>query len=327
MKVLVKALIAVLVCTQAGFVSVSAAGNVPPKSAGTQLEAARRQMAETKTAIDQVRRRIDDDDLRIAADQTEAEQLRGHVASLAKLIYVSDSRPTLLVIFQAPNLSVGVQKALEAQAVNTDGRRDTARLRDLASHADDLRRDRSDAMTQAARLSAQLDLQLTQVEGLDVWGKVRLWDEANHVSLTARDQLGQAQSFAWPLPTGRLSQGYGPTNLRFEPPFAGFSHFHTGYDIAAPYGSTVISASDGVVIGTGSDSYGYGSYAVIGHPGGTAALYAHLSAVSVAAGQTISRDQRVGAEGSSGNSTGPHLHFEILVDGQPVDPGPFVAQP
>ena len=327
MKVLVKALIAVLICTQAGVVSVIAAGNVSPKQTGTQLAAARRQMAETKAAIDKAERRIDYDDQQLAAGQAESEQLRIHVASLARLIYVSDNRPALLMIFQAPSLSVGVQKALDAQAVNADARRDTARLRDLAWQADDLRRDRSEAMTQAAQLSTQLDLQLTQVEGLDVWAKVRLWDQANHLSFKGRDQLIQAQSFAWPLPTGRLSQGYGPTNLRFEPPFAGFSHFHTGFDIAAPYGSAVISASDGVVIGIGSDSYGYGNYAVIGHPDGSAALYAHLSALSVAPGQMISRGQRVGAEGSSGNSTGPHLHFEVLVDGQAVDPGPFLALP
>ena len=91
-------------------------------------------------------------------------------------------------------------------------------------------------------------------------------------------------------------------------------HGHNGIDFGAPIGSTVVAALDGVVTLTrGGDGWngGYGNYIVIKHSNGTQTLYAHLSNISVNQGQTVNKGQMIGRSGNSGQSTGPHLHFEV----------------
>jgi len=90
-------------------------------------------------------------------------------------------------------------------------------------------------------------------------------------------------------------------------------HGNNGVDFANKIGSPVLAAADGVVAvaKTSGYNYGYGNYIKITHPNGTETIYGHLSKVSVTAGQSVTRGQQIGAVGSTGNSTGPHLHFEI----------------
>jgi murein DD-endopeptidase MepM/ murein hydrolase activator NlpD len=94
---------------------------------------------------------------------------------------------------------------------------------------------------------------------------------------------------------------------------------HTGIDIGAAYGSPVRAAAAGTVVVAGPVS-GYGNAIVVDHGGGLATLYGHLSRFGVHAGSTVAAGQTIGAVGNTGNSTGPHLHFEVRVNGTPVDP-------
>lgn len=94
---------------------------------------------------------------------------------------------------------------------------------------------------------------------------------------------------------------------------------HTGTDIGASYGAEIVAANSGTVTLAGWNS-GYGNCVIIDHGGGKATLYGHMSAYSVSQGQTVSKGQRIGSVGSTGNSTGPHLHFEVLINGVAVDP-------
>jgi murein DD-endopeptidase MepM/ murein hydrolase activator NlpD len=98
---------------------------------------------------------------------------------------------------------------------------------------------------------------------------------------------------------------------------------HYGQDIAARYGSPVKSARSGVVIGNGWYG-GYGKYLDVRHEGGIVTRYAHLSAANVRVGQGVNRGQLIGKVGTSGWTTGPHLHFEVRVNGRPVDPRPWL---
>ena len=158
-----------------------------------------------------------------------------------------------------------------------------------------------------------------------VWTQVHLWSQSNNVG-TISISAGHSTKyrFIWPEPTAQISQPFGPTTFWFEPPYGGYPHFHTGIDLVAPFGSPVYAADDGIVALVGSSSSGYGNYVVIAHAGGLDTLYGHLSTALVKAGQLVTQGQPIGLEGSSGNSTGPHLHFELRINQRPVDPRPYL---
>jgi len=100
---------------------------------------------------------------------------------------------------------------------------------------------------------------------------------------------------------------------------------HTGVDIAAPMGAPVRATAAGSVLLVGYEEEGYGLYVVIEHGGGLATLYAHLQTVSVRRGDRVRQGQVIGQLGSSGKSTGPHLHYEVRLHGRPIDPWPYLA--
>ncbi len=123
--------------------------------------------------------------------------------------------------------------------------------------------------------------------------------------------------FAWPTPSCTyITSHFSP---RRKNPVSGIWKRHTGTDIGAAYGTSIVAANSGTVTLAGWNS-GYGNCVIIDHGGGRATLYAHMSAYSVSAGQSVQRGQHIGNVGSTGNSTGPHLHFEVLINGVAVDP-------
>jgi murein DD-endopeptidase MepM/ murein hydrolase activator NlpD len=99
----------------------------------------------------------------------------------------------------------------------------------------------------------------------------------------------------------------------------GFTSFHTGVDLSAPEGTPVYAANGGTVIFRGWSTWGYGWAIVLAH-GPFTTLYGHLSAINVGCGHSVSAGQFIGAVGNSGNSSGPHLHFEIRYNDVPYDP-------
>ena len=135
----------------------------------------------------------------------------------------------------------------------------------------------------------------------------------------------------WPVPNAVVSQGFGPSPFVFEAAYAGFAHFHTGLDLAVPLGTPVFAAADGVALLAGAmtdqngDLVGYGNYVILQHGDGLRTLYAHLMTWAVKPGDSVTRGQLIGLVGSSGNSTGPHTHFEVRVDNSPIDPAQFFS--
>jgi murein DD-endopeptidase MepM/ murein hydrolase activator NlpD len=125
-------------------------------------------------------------------------------------------------------------------------------------------------------------------------------------------------SFMWPI-QGHISSGFGS---RYHP-IHRRTRMHTGLDIAGPNGGAIRAADGGQVIWAGWKG-GYGKAIMINHGNrngrNLVTLYGHLSSISVSTGQTVSKGQTIGREGSTGYSTGPHLHFEVRVDGAPVNP-------
>jgi murein DD-endopeptidase MepM/ murein hydrolase activator NlpD len=154
-----------------------------------------------------------------------------------------------------------------------------------------------------------------------VWTQMQLWSQSNNVG-QIQTSAGHSTKyrFIWPEPQAQISQPFGPSTFWFEPPYGGYPHFHTGIDLVEPFGSPIFAADDGVVALVGSSSSGYGNYVVIAHAGGLDTLYGHLSTALVKVGQVVTQGTPVGLEGSSGNSTGPHVHFELRINQVPVNP-------
>jgi murein DD-endopeptidase MepM/ murein hydrolase activator NlpD len=158
-----------------------------------------------------------------------------------------------------------------------------------------------------------------------VWTQVQLWAQSNNVGQIPTSSGHSTQyRFIWPEPQAQISQPFGPSTYWFEPPYGKYLHFHTGIDLVEPFGSPVYAADDGVVALVGSSSSGYGNYVVIAHSGGLDTLYGHLSTALVKVGESVTQGKPVGLEGSSGNSTGPHLHFELRINQVPVNPAPYL---
>lgn len=121
-------------------------------------------------------------------------------------------------------------------------------------------------------------------------------------------------SMIWPL-VGEITSPYG---WRTHPIY-GDSRYHSGMDIAGDYGDPILAAAAGIVVYSGWIS-GYGYAVIIDHGGGIQTLYGHNEALAVSEGQTVSQGQVIAYCGSTGNSTGPHCHFEVRENGEPVEP-------
>jgi len=124
-----------------------------------------------------------------------------------------------------------------------------------------------------------------------------------------------------PVESGYISSFFGQR----ADPFTGESAFHAGLDFAGAPGTRVLAVADGVVSYAGRDK-GYGKLIEITHGGGYVTRYAHNASVLVQPGQTVRRGDAIALMGSTGRSTGPHVHFEVLRDGRPVNPMSFVGR-
>lgn len=139
-------------------------------------------------------------------------------------------------------------------------------------------------------------------------------DTAKAAAASAMEPDGVLDGFIAPVAEGYISSSFGERNGRR----------HTGLDIAAPQGSEIMAAADGLATFAGENG-GYGNYLVIDHGGGVETRYAHCSEILVKEGDRVGRGEVVALVGSTGNSTGPHLHFEITENGEFLDPAERVS--
>jgi murein DD-endopeptidase MepM/ murein hydrolase activator NlpD len=181
----------------------------------------------------------------------------------------------------------------------------------------------------ASQLQAQLAAATANAVGAaqgDVWAQAQLWQQLNLPPVPAHPipVLSTALRLAWPVLHPHITQGFGPSALLIEPPFGQYAHFHTGIDMADRPGTAILAAAAGIVSVSGSNPGGYGNYVMIVHTNGYATLYGHLQASLVKAGDVIAQGQQIALMGSTGLSTGPHVHFELRLNGQPKDPSLYL---
>jgi len=142
------------------------------------------------------------------------------------------------------------------------------------------------------------------------------WTDGKHVIWVNADGVGGEGSAAMRMPVqGHLTSGFGE---RFHP-ILGYERFHAGVDLGAAAGTPIVAAADGRVVSAGWAG-GYGRAVAILHGGGIETKYGHMSRIAAYAGESVRRGDVIGYVGSSGLSTGPHLHFEVMKNGRPVNP-------
>lgn len=132
----------------------------------------------------------------------------------------------------------------------------------------------------------------------------------------AANSITSTGTYIWPLPGYSPGSAYG---WRIHPIW-GDMRFHAGEDIGAPTGTPILAADSGIATVIPDNGNGYGNYVIINHGGGRTTLYAHMSGFAVSNGASVTQGQTIGYVGSTGNSTGPHLHFEVRVNGATTDP-------
>lgn len=213
---------------------------------------------------------------------------------------------------QAQAAQSEAQKELEA-ATAAKAKADAAKVQ-----IDTLVADRSSALRDAKERRADVKKQYEQYKA-----------EQERIAAIARAASAKAQGsgtagvpiqigsggLAWPTPGSGVSGNVGP---RIHPVY-GYRSCHTGADISAGMGTAIHAAADGVVVSV-ENGGPYGLHTLVQHGSGISTMYAHQSAVSVSPGQKVSQGQIIGNVGSTGWSTGPHLHFEVHVNGTPYDP-------
>lgn len=136
-------------------------------------------------------------------------------------------------------------------------------------------------------------------------------------------QEADVAGVAWPLPSSteeRISSGYGQ---RLHP-ITGRHSFHDGVDIVAAPGTSVLATVDGTVEEAGRKAR-LGNYVRLRHEGGLSSIYGHLASIQVKKGQNVAKGQIIGRLGSTGLSTGPHLHYAMKKDGESIDPMPYLT--
>ena len=166
------------------------------------------------------------------------------------------------------------------------------------------------------------------------------------MAMAPADREPAIQTFALPErpPVTAVAEPAGPLTrpMTFEEPVRGFAinsrfgmrrlggepgaRMHKGVDIAAPQGTSVYSAAEGEIVRIGHQPEGYGNFIELRHPNGMTTMYAHLSRIDVASGDRVLAGERIGLVGSTGYSTGPHLHFEVRRGGDQVNPSRVVGQ-
>jgi len=151
---------------------------------------------------------------------------------------------------------------------------------------------------------------------INIAGKQEIWQFFPGADFTATERtLFLNSGFRFPLRSYRLTSPYGFRN----DPFTGRLSMHQGIDLAAPEGTEVFAVADGTVTSTGFDPV-YGNYIIINHKNNISSLYGHLQKIDTGLRSEVKSGNVIGRVGSTGLSTGPHLHFELRQDGRAFDP-------
>jgi murein DD-endopeptidase MepM/ murein hydrolase activator NlpD len=308
------------------------AREVAYRDAAAALETARRRLA---AARDDLRDRAVD----AYTDGPLLGHYVGHVLD-ADVVAASVRRGYLEAVVRARREAVARLRAVRADAEARAGALAAAREAALAQRevvagqADALRRARDERDLARRRVQAEMDararllaeVRRRKAEFQAEIAALRRESDAIGAMLRSRQAgqpvAGPAQGrFSSPVPGAPVTSGFGPRRH----PIFGDERMHTGVDFGAAAGTPIRAADDGVVVWAGARG-GYGLTVIVDHGDSLATLYAHQREVAVSEGQRVRRGEVLGYVGATGYATGPHLHFEVRLRGQPVDPMPYLGR-
>lgn len=315
-----------------------------------QIAAQQAKIAQTQTRLGETDRQIRLTEAEISRQEAHLQVRQGLLAQRVRSMGKHSSVDYMELVVTSRNFNELVDRIAIMQGIIQSDQRLVDTLRRERDQIKQLRQKlQGEHDQQAALLKQQRDQQaqvertkMAQQQTLDYYHQLEAQLEAQRKEMEAEkariDALvtrlqaqydaqaralgGGTGRFVWPE-RGPITQPFGCSALLGEPydPNCPTRHTHTGIDIGASYGTPIAAADTGIVSyvnwGWGG---GYGNYVVITHGNGYATLYAHLSAISVSVDQAVQRGQTIGAEGSTGYSTGPHLHFEIRLNGAYQNP-------
>jgi murein DD-endopeptidase MepM/ murein hydrolase activator NlpD len=307
----------------------------------TQISTAQSLLNEKQTAYTQAQAQVQAAQQELAKKQQELDERRTALGKRARGIYESGQINYFELLFQSTDLSDFISRMEYFNKLVSNDRKLLTDIRDqkekISQQTEQLksRRDLAGQLQiQAAKASADLDekkaQQKTALEqnqkALQVsYDEVeRLQSESN--ALNDKIRKLQAAQAGRNSGDGTISTWPLPGNYEISDPFGWRTHpithkqsLHTGTDIEAPMGKEIHAAGAGVVIMAGWNE-AYGNMVIIDHGNGISSLYGHQSKLNVTEGQSVKAGQVIGYVGSTGWSTGPHLHFEVRVGGNPTDP-------
>ena len=315
-----------------------------------QLRAVQVQIDQETAKLVLLAQQVDQAKEQLALKEAELAQHIADFGRRMRLMYKSGQVSGLELVFSAANFTDLMNRVVFFNVIVREDRRQVAELQKERAAIEAMKADLEAKKAEQARVVKQVQDQKAQLQAvrdqraareqqiaaIEAQFQKMLADaEAQRAALQAQIASLIHESFRarssgkwkWPM-DGVITQGFGCTSYPFEPfdPTCPSHHFHSGIDIATDYG-TPVHASDGGIVHNftmgclwGGGLCGYGRYVVMVHAGGFTTLYGHLSSWAVADGVQVDKDTVIGYEGSTGNSTGPHLHFEMDLAGMPVDP-------
>jgi len=317
-----------------------------------QLSSAQATLAPLAAEADRLAGIVQGLDAQVAATQAKLDAVRGAFNASAAQQYRSARTGNAYDVVLASQPDNLVAQAKYLQRVSEQRHRLVVQVSALRDDLDRQRRSadqehaKADAAATVARnardqvggLRAQIEparVQAAQQQATETAGIADIAahlgaDEAELAALQAASDSISAKLRAHPTPgqagrcdarpvPGEVTGGFGPR----RDPIRGGSGFHPGVDMHAVYGEPIFACRAGIVVIAEAQG-GYGNAVVIDHGGAMATLYAHQSKLGVSAGQHVNAGDVIGFIGSTGYSTGPHLHFEVRIGGNPVDPAPYL---
>ena len=297
--------------------------------------------AELARVQDELRR----ERIRLARLRARLAEARAALSERLVELYKADEPDVVTVILESDGFADMLERAEFMQRVSEQDARIIDRVREAknAAVAAEKRLDALEAKlrkiaNEVARRAAEVDAikdrlvsqqgriedaRAVKARALDVT-RAKRHDLETHLAELEKEQAQVQAQLAGNVPAGPIRQGSGnfiwPINGAFTSPFGmRWGRLHAGIDIAAPEGTPIRAAASGSVVLLGWTG-GYGNYTCVAHGGSLSTCYAHQSRYGTSMGANVSQGQVIGYVGNTGNSTGAHLHFEVRINGSPVDP-------